>query len=138
MPSTKRLNLPPVESALDRWKREGEVFEAAVQCEQRERRRRERASVAGLTAADIDARIAAQIEMALKTERALILEVIADAIGESLDREATERKRELRDEVRSLRIELAELATITAELRAAIASEHGQIVPLPRRAAATD
>jgi hypothetical protein len=124
----KELNLPPVESVLDRWKREGAVFEAAVERDQRERRQRERAS--DQTAAD--ARLSIMIQAAILTERTLLLEVIGDEVGKSLAEVREETLSALRDEIRELKIECAKLGSEVAELRSVIAAERsGKVIDLP-------
>jgi hypothetical protein len=74
--------------------------------------------------------IDARIEEKLATQRKFLLDVFAQALGQSIAKERKVAKAELEDSVRSLKIELAQARTVISELRLILAAERG-VVELP-------
>ena len=79
----------------------------------------------------------AKIAAALAVERAHLIEVIGQALGQALDAQCDEHKRDLSEKISELRLELAKFANIVAELRISSVGEGSRAVldlpPLPTR-----
>jgi hypothetical protein len=74
-----------------------------------------------------DAWCQAHIRNAIEAERAFMLQVVGQALGEMLQKERQEAKSELVEEIDKLRIELARAQTTIAELRALTAGEQAKV-----------
>ena len=66
---------------------------------------------------------AIHVSMRNSEQRKFVMDVLAEALGQSLTTERKVAKAELEASVRSLKLELAEVLTVVHELRATIAAE---------------
>jgi hypothetical protein len=73
----------------------------------------------------------AKIADAVAAERALVLEVVGQAVGEMLEQEREEQKRALRLEASDLKLELTQLRTLLAEYRALFVTGDRSALDLP-------
>ena len=72
---------------------------------------------------NIEAMIEQRVGEALAAERETMIEIVAEALAESLHEEQKAARLELADEVRRLRIELSSVEAAIGELREVVANE---------------